>query len=82
MREWCSCGAAIRGTKRTVYEWRTNHRHTGNEEPEPDKQGAIAQTETAGRRYYESTDGGYGGQLVPIVQARIGFTPNETSKNI
>ena len=74
MREWCSCGAAIRGTKRTVYEWRDNHLHEGRPEPEPDKQGGQAQVEHAGTRSYDIDSLEH---EVPVIMARIGFTPNE-----
>lgn len=73
MREWCSCGAAIRAPKRTVIQWRTGHQH-GSAEPErePDKQGTEAHTETAWRP--TATDDGQ--RIIPDITARIGFQPN------
>lgn len=75
VREECSCGAAIRASKRTVLHWRVNHHHpTPADDPGPQKQGSHADTQIAyGDRYVD--DGGYRG--IPDVQARlIGFTPN------
>lgn len=73
MREWCSCGASIRARRKDVIAWRGTHHHSNAEQPEqePDRQGAQAQIEHAGRRYLE-----IGGTDAPIVQASIGFQPN------
>lgn len=71
MREWCSCGASIRATRRDVLQWRTSHRHDAND-PEPQKQGTQSQVETAWRD--PTTDDGL--RVIPDVRARIGFTPN------
>lgn len=71
-REWCGCGAAFYTlSPRALKAWRTTHHHDPKTDPEPDKQGAIAMTDHAGTRYYEDA-----AQDVPVVQARIGFTPN------
>lgn len=76
MREWCGCGASIRARRSDVLRWRTTHRHDGKEEPEPQREGAHAYVENAGARTHEYGErDGY--QDMPVVNARIGFTPNE-----
>ena len=72
MREWCGCGASIRARRKDVLVWRDKHRHDAQSEPEPDKNGAQAQVETAWRPGF--TDDSI--RSIPDVQARIGFTPN------
>jgi hypothetical protein len=48
-REWCSCGAAIRGRRKHILEWRRDHLHTSGEpEQEPPMDGSHAQVELAG----------------------------------
>jgi len=68
MREWCSCGAAIRGQRRDVFAWRAEHRCPDRPQPEGIHVGAAAHVEHAGDRYYDGE--------VPIVTSRIGFHPN------
>lgn len=62
MREWCSCGAAIHSTPKRVREWRQTHRHETASEPEPQKNGASSQVESA----YQIDD----------AEVRVGFTRN------
>lgn len=66
MREWCSCGAAIRARRRDVLTWRTQH--TCPDRPTDQvhiSTGAIV--EHSGARYFDGE--------MPIVTARIGFAP-------
>ena len=75
MREWCQCGSGINTlSKRQVKQWRTNHRHDAQSDPEPDKQGSEARVELAWPREYESDNGM---TVVPVINARIGFVPND-----
>ena len=76
MREGCGCGAWVHGRRKDVLAWRTNHRHDSKEEPEPDKNGAESRVEHSGTRQYDQVGPDGAGQDVPVVQARIGFTPN------
>lgn len=73
MKEQCGCGAAISGvTFRSASVWRATHRHGIEvaEEPEPERNGAHAQVENAGPRYFEyETPTTYS----PVVQSRAGF---------
>jgi hypothetical protein len=66
MREWCSCGAAIRGRRRDVLAWRAEHRCPDRPPSGDTHVSAGARVETAD--FYESDP--------PIVTARIGFQPN------
>lgn len=72
MRESCSCGASVRGSRRSVVDWRANHRHTAEDAPEPDKQGTTSQAELA----YREPGRFDGERFIPEVQMRMGFTPN------
>jgi len=71
MREWCSCGAAIRGRRRDVLEWRETHRCPDRpEQPGGEHASAGAFIEHAGDRYFDGE--------APIVTARrVGFQPND-----
>lgn len=67
MREWCSCGAAVRARRRDVLAWRAQHTCPDRPTLEPDTHiGTGAQVEHAGERWYDGEN--------PIIQARIGFT--------
>lgn len=67
MREWCGCGAAIRARRHDVLKWRNDHNHPGTQaDPEPERNGAHAQVEHAGHRYFETNDH-------PVINARVGF---------
>lgn len=70
MREWCNCGSSIRAQRKDVLAWRTSHRHDAHTEPEPepDKQGSTSHIELRWQPPHEPS--------MPVVQARIGFTPN------
>lgn len=58
-REWCSCGAAIRGRRKHILEWRRGHLHTSGEpDPEPQMDGSHAQVELAGFPDKTYTDDG------------------------
>lgn len=47
MREWCSCGAAIRGRRRDVLTWRTQHSCPDKpDQPMVPPTGATSQVET------------------------------------
>ena len=68
MREWCGCGAGIRGRRKDIREWRTTHRHD-RDNPEPEPQGAFADSQIGFRPIpgYESfTDE----RSIPIVEAK------------
>jgi hypothetical protein len=72
-REWCSCGAAIRGRRKHVLEWRKGHLHTSGEpDPEPQMDGSHAQVEHAGSQHAATAWNEYG----PIRPTVIGFTLN------
>lgn len=67
MREWCSCGAAIRARRTDVVRWRAEHRCP--DRPQPDDGAHItagAIVEHAGTRYFDGDK--------PIITA--GFQPN------
>ncbi len=67
MREWCSCGAAIRASRRDVLQWRTSHRCPDRPTPDDTHITTGAMVEHAGTRHYDGD--------TPIPQA--GFRPNE-----
>jgi hypothetical protein len=69
VREWCSCGAAIRARRADVIAWRREHRCP--DRPEPDSGAHVS----AGAFVQHAGDRDFDGEH-PIVQARIGFTPN------
>lgn len=63
MREWCGCGAAIYARKRTVIEWRREHRCPDRpDQPMVPPTGATSQVETN----YQQT----------AFEDRAGFRPN------
>ena len=73
MREWCSCGAAIRARYSRIKEWRTQHHCPDRPANEPEPQGTVAIVEQA-----DEPSGHFDGmRYFPTIQARIGFTPNE-----
>lgn len=67
MREWCSCGAAIRGRRSDVLAWRAEHQCPDRPPGDGVHVSTGAQVEHAGDRYFDGE--------VPIPQA-IGFRPN------
>lgn len=73
MQEWCSCGGSVKGRRRDVIAWRTQHNCVTKPDSEPEPQGTTSQVEHAGSRYYETSSMLHD---VPVIQARIGFTPN------
>lgn len=69
MREWCSCGAAVRASRRDVLAWRAEHHCPDRPAPAGMHVSGGAYVENSGPRYYDGE--------APIVTARIGFRRNE-----